>query len=109
VRRPPLLARAASAALALAALAAILALAPAAAACPVCFGEADDPVLDGARWSVIFLGGLTYTLFGGAAAAVFALRRRVRAAAYELDQEPLAEPLPFAPPAKSRDKESGTP
>jgi hypothetical protein len=72
--------------------------APAAAACPVCYGGAEAPVFDGARWSVVFLGGLTYLLMGGAAAVVIVLRRRVRA---ELAQGPVAKRLPFAASAAS--------
>lgn len=78
----------------MAALAAAASWAPSAAACPVCFGEAEAPIFDGARWSVVFLGGLTYLLMAGAAAVVIALRRRVRA---NLAQGPVAKRLPFAP------------
>jgi len=49
-----------------------------AAACPVCYGDAEDPVIDGTRWSVIFLGSLVYLMFGGAAGIVFAQRRKLR-------------------------------
>lgn len=58
-------------------LLALLAAVPA-TACPVCYGEAEDPVIDGTRWSVIFLGGLVYLIFGGAAGLVFAQRRKLR-------------------------------
>jgi hypothetical protein len=54
------------------------ALPPAAAACPACFGEAESPVLDGARLSVIFLGALVYGLGAAGVALVLALRRKVR-------------------------------
>lgn len=69
-----------------------------AAACPVCYGEAEDPVIEGTRWSVIFLGGLVYLLFGGAAGIVFAQRRKLR----RLAGEPGADPrrgLHLVPPA----------
>ena len=52
------------------------ALAPAAArACTVCYGAADDPVIDGTRLSVVFLLGLTYLLVGGGV-GMFLLARR---------------------------------
>lgn len=44
-------------------------------ACSVCFGAADDPMLDGTRLSVVFLLGLTYLLLGGVA-GMFVLSRR---------------------------------
>jgi hypothetical protein len=62
-----------------AAVAAALLVAGQALACPVCYGEADSPMIDGARMSVIFLGTVCYGLIGGAAVVVVALRRRVRA------------------------------
>lgn len=49
-----------------------------AAACPVCYGEASGDMIDGAKLSVLFLGGLVYLVIGGAAGVVLALRRRVR-------------------------------
>jgi len=49
-----------------------------AAACPVCYGEAGGDVIDGAKLSILFLGGLVYVVIGGGAGAVLALRRRVR-------------------------------
>lgn len=55
-----------------------LAWAAEAAACPVCFGETDDPVVDGVRWSVIFLGGLVYLVLGGGVAMFIVLRRRAQ-------------------------------
>lgn len=68
-------------------LLALLAAAPA-MACPVCYGEAEDPVIDGTRWSVIFLGGLVYLIFGGAAGLVFAQRRKLRRLADEPGPDP---------------------
>lgn len=48
-------------------------------ACPVCYGEADNSVIDGAKLSVIFLGALVYVLIGGGIAlAVVAHRRAVK-------------------------------
>jgi uncharacterized membrane protein YphA (DoxX/SURF4 family) len=66
------------AAAALAAFALVLVFAADAAACPACFGETDDAMTDGARWSIAFLGALVYLLIGGGLAVVLALRRRVR-------------------------------
>lgn len=55
-----------------------LSWAPLAAACPVCFGEAEAPVLDGARLAVIFMGVLVYLVLMGAALMVWVIRRKVR-------------------------------
>lgn len=55
-----------------------LILAAPAHACPVCYGEADNSVIDGAKLSVLFLGALVYLVIGGGVGVVFALRRRVR-------------------------------
>lgn len=59
-------------------LAAVLSLALAgdASACPVCYGEADGSMIDGAKLSVAFLGALVYGVLGGGAALVVAARRR---------------------------------
>ncbi len=63
-----------------AASACLLAAAPgtAAWACPVCYGAADNAMIDGAKASVLFMGALVYCLLGGVAAMVIALRRRAR-------------------------------
>jgi hypothetical protein len=66
------------AAVVLAALALALVVAAEAAACPVCFGETDDQVVEGVRWSVVFLGALVYVLMGGGVAMFLVLRRRAR-------------------------------
>lgn len=51
----------------------------AAVACPVCYGQADNAVIDGAKLSVVFLGALVYLLIGGGIAlAVVAHRRAVK-------------------------------
>ncbi|MFP3941607.1 MAG: hypothetical protein ACLF0P_15015, partial [Thermoanaerobaculia bacterium] len=60
------------------ALALTVLLAAPAHACPVCYGEADNSVIDGAKLSVLFLGALVYVVIGGGVGVVFALRRRVR-------------------------------
>lgn len=54
-----------------------LAAAPA-FACPVCYGEASGSMIDGAKLSVAFLGGLVYLVIGGGVGAVLVLRRHVR-------------------------------
>lgn len=74
---------------ALAAATSLTPLAPDAAACPVCYGEGEGSTFTAAKLSVVFLGGLVYVLFGGAAAVVVALRRRVRA---DLVSAPPTEP-----------------
>lgn len=57
-------------------------LAPAAAhACAVCYGQAEAPVLDATRLSIVFLLALTYLLLGGGIALFVALRRRSLATA----------------------------
>ena len=56
-----------------------LLLAPAAArACAVCYGAGSDPMIDGTRWSVVFLLILTYLLLGGGGALLVLARRRAR-------------------------------
>lgn len=63
----------------LATLAAGWLLAAPAFACPVCYGEAEGAVIDGAKLSVLFLGALVYLLIGGGVAlAVVAHRRAVK-------------------------------
>jgi hypothetical protein len=48
-------------------------------ACPVCYGDASDPVLDGTKISIAFLGSLVYLLlFGGVGMAVVVRRRALR-------------------------------
>lgn len=49
-----------------------------AAACPVCFGETDEGITQGIRWSVVFMGALVYLLIGGGLVMFLALRRRAR-------------------------------
>lgn len=67
-----------SAALAGLALAALWALP--ALACPVCYGEAEGGVIDGAKLSIAFLGGLVYlVLFGGVGMVVLVRRRALQA------------------------------
>ena len=47
-------------------------------ACPVCFGESDDPIIKGLESSVLFMVGITYALILGGAATFIFLRRRAR-------------------------------
>lgn len=67
-----------------------LSWAPFAAACPVCFGEAEAPILDGARLAVVFMAVLVYLVLMGALFMVLAVRRKVRKTreAQELAQDP---------------------
>ena len=63
----------------LAALALVAAWAAPALACPVCYGDASSPVLDGTKISIAFLGSLVYLLlFGGVGMAVVVRRRALR-------------------------------
>ncbi len=51
-------------------------------ACSVCWGAAQDPVVEGTKLSIVFLLGLTYLLLGGGVGMVFMVRRKaLRAAA----------------------------
>ena len=59
-------------------LLAMLAVAAPVLACPVCFGESDAPIVQGAEMSILFMMGVTYTLIGSGVAAFFVLRRRRR-------------------------------
>ncbi len=59
-------------------LAAMLAVAAPALACPVCFGESDSPIVEGAERSILFMIGVTYTVIGSGVAAFVVLRRRSR-------------------------------
>lgn len=45
-------------------------------ACSVCWGAAQDPVVEGTKLSIIFLLGLTYLLLGGGVGLVFIVRRK---------------------------------
>ncbi len=54
----------------------LAALAAPAMGCPVCFGESDSPIAQGANLSILFMACLTYLTIGGGLAAVVVLRRR---------------------------------
>lgn len=56
-----------------------------ASACPVCYGEAEGGVIDGARMAIVFMAVLVYALIGGGIALVFALRRRAQRLQQEMD------------------------
>lgn len=60
------------------AAAAMLAFAASSAACPVCFGDSDDPIVKGVEASVLFMIGVTYCLLGGGVTTFLLLRRRAR-------------------------------
>lgn len=62
--------------LVLAALALAAASAGPAAACPVCYGNAEGQVIDGAKASIAFMGVLVYAVMGGGIAMVVVSRRR---------------------------------
>ncbi len=47
-------------------------------ACPVCFGDVDDPVIDGLELSILFMLGVTYFVILSVIAAFILLRRRSR-------------------------------
>ncbi len=47
-------------------------------ACPVCYGAADNAMIDGAKASVLFMGALVYALLGAAVVAVVVIRRHAR-------------------------------
>ena len=59
----------------------VLANAGPAAACAVCYGAADDPVLEAVNLSVLFMLGLVYLVLGGGVTmALFHRRHRSRLA-----------------------------
>ena len=62
----------------LAALMALACWATASTACPVCFGDVDDPVVDGLGASILFMVGVTYFVILSGIAAFILLRRRAR-------------------------------
>ena len=47
-------------------------------ACPVCFGDSDDPIVKGLEASVLFMIGMTYFLIFSGVVAFILLRRRAR-------------------------------
>ena len=57
-------------------------------ACPVCFGAAETPLIDGAKLGILVLLAVTFTVQGAFVAFFFYLRKRAkRIADLELDDE----------------------
>jgi hypothetical protein len=95
-RRAPALAL-----LALVFLALLAAGAGPAAACPVCYGNAEGQMIDGAKASVAFMGLLVYALMGGGVAMVVVVRRRAL-------REGEQAPSPGVEPRVDRSGEEGS-
>ncbi|RMH23035.1 MAG: hypothetical protein D6696_01805 [Acidobacteria bacterium] len=55
---------------------AALGLAAEAAACPVCYGDSDEPMIKAGQQAAVFMVGVTYLLLTGGVAAFITLRRR---------------------------------
>jgi uncharacterized membrane protein len=73
--------------LALLALVALVAAAPA-FACPTCYGDAEGPLIDGARLGMWLLLGVTFAVQGAFVAFFLYLRRQARRAQHQaLDDE----------------------
>jgi len=49
-------------------------------ACPVCYGNKDSAEVEGARWAILFLLGITGIVLSGVVAFVVRLRRRSQVA-----------------------------
>jgi hypothetical protein len=49
-----------------------------ASACPVCFGDAQSAEVEGAKWAILFLVGLTGIVLAGIVAFAMHMRRRSR-------------------------------
>jgi hypothetical protein len=61
---------------------------PAVLACASCFGAADSPLIDGARWGAFFLIGVVLVMQGSFAGFFFYLRSRAkRAQSRAVDRE----------------------
>lgn len=56
----------------------LLAQAPVSFACPVCFGDSDEPIIKGLEMSILFMIVTTYFLIIGGVVCFFLLRRRAR-------------------------------
>ena len=71
-------------------------------ACSVCFGAAQDPVVEGTKLSIVFLLGLTYLLLGGGIGMVLVVRRKaLRAAGAGSDAVDSAPPADQAAAART--------
>ena len=53
-------------------------------ACPVCYGDKQSAEVEGARWAIFFLLGVTGTVLSGVVAFVVHIRRRSRQAPVEV-------------------------
>ena len=49
-----------------------------AVSCPVCFGDKSSAEVEGARWAIVFLLGVTGTVLSGVLTFAIYLRRRAR-------------------------------
>ena len=49
-----------------------------AVSCPVCFGDKASAEVEGAKWAILFLLGVTGTVLSGILTFVFYLRKRAR-------------------------------
>ena len=70
-------------------------------ACSVCWGAAQDPVVQGTKLSIVFLLGLTYLLLGGGVGMVLIVRRKAMRAAGSAPttaEAGTSEPPELAPP-----------
>ena len=56
-------------------------------ACPVCFGDSDDPIIKGLEASILFMVGITYFLIVSGVVTFVLLRRR----ALRLQEQAAAE------------------
>lgn len=85
----------------------VLAVALPATACPVCYGEAEGPVIEGTRWSVAFLGALVYLVLGGGAGMVVVQRRRALRRMEETEsEEDLRRGLRLVPDAEPGERDA---
>ena len=48
------------------------------AACAVCYGAAEDPMIEGTQLAIVFMLGLTYAVVGGGVAVALVLRKNAR-------------------------------
>ena len=49
-----------------------------ASSCPVCFGDKNSAEVEGARWAIVFLLGVTGTVLGGVASLLLHFRKRAK-------------------------------
>ena len=47
-------------------------------ACPVCFGDKNSAEVEGARWAILFLLGVTGTVLSGVASLLLYFRKRAK-------------------------------